>query len=469
MTFLGMDTDAARACAKTLVNAGTTIEQLQHRLCESLTGFSWQGPGADDARARWNRDHAPALRATSRSLAELAQLLVAQAEEQDAGSADPGAGGGSAWGDTTGWQTEPHGQPVDRGSPGLLGQLWDAIRGRAVQRAEAALAGLHRLGDASLHLGRTLVDILAGKPVPVSAVLASALLVAGTGVGVELNQRTAGDLRVFGDGRPSIGAPVSVDPARTTSPTDTAALVHGVLDAYGAGSGEHSGVVRIVAIERSGAPTAYIALIPGTESWNPIAGHRPRDLTGNVAIVAGTAATATASVRMAIEAVVPPGSPVLLVGHSQGGMIGAELAADPAFRQRNSVDRVVTFGAPIDHIALAPEVRVLALQHASDVVPTLDLGGVRTDGSIAPHSGMRTVTLPDIAPSWNAAANHGTGGYETSVRQADGPDAAAIRAWEADPGAARFSVRPGDGSTVRAVDVPIIRIAEPRLVPARGR
>ena len=56
--------------------------------------------------------------------------------------------------------------------------------------------------------------------------------------------------------------------------------------------------------------------------------------------------------------------PVLLAGHSQGGIAAAALAADPGFRRRHPVGAVVTSGAPIARMALPPQVSVLALEHA---------------------------------------------------------------------------------------------------------
>src|SRR5436190_30255 len=59
------------------------------------------------------------------------------------------------------------------------------------------------------------------------------------------------------------------------------------------------------------------------------------------------------------------GEPVLLVGHSLGGMVAAELARDPQL----TVAGVVTAGSPV---GATPEgIPVLSLENRGDVVPLL--------------------------------------------------------------------------------------------------
>jgi pimeloyl-ACP methyl ester carboxylesterase len=66
------------------------------------------------------------------------------------------------------------------------------------------------------------------------------------------------------------------------------------------------------------------------------------------------------------------GEPVLLVGHSQGGLIAAALAADPAVRREFTVSHVLTSGAPVASIPVPAEVQVLSIEHSDDLVPRLD-------------------------------------------------------------------------------------------------
>lgn len=107
--------------------------------------------------------------------------------------------------------------------------------------------------------------------------------------------------------------------------------------------------------------------------------RQPLDGVANLRLVAGRA---TASRDAVLEALrqedVQPGEPVVLVGHSQGGIIAASLAADPSVRARFSVTHVVTAGSPLGTFAVPDDVSVLSLEHRRDLVPRLD-GGPNPD------------------------------------------------------------------------------------------
>jgi pimeloyl-ACP methyl ester carboxylesterase len=74
------------------------------------------------------------------------------------------------------------------------------------------------------------------------------------------------------------------------------------------------------------------------------------------------------------------GARVLLVGHSQGGIISANLATRSGFHFFNSkvpptdfkVVGLVTAGAPIGHLRNQMNVPTMAIEHSNDLVPKLD-------------------------------------------------------------------------------------------------
>ena len=130
-----------------------------------------------------------------------------------------------------------------------------------------------------------------------------------------------------------------------------------------------------VHVERLDGPTgrAWVVSVPGTVNWSPVAGSTPFDLTGDVRLLAGERTAGMAGVVAAMrETGVRRGEPVLLVGHSQGGLIAAALAADPAVRREFSIRRVLTSGAPIASVPIPDDVRVLSIEHTDDLVPQLD-------------------------------------------------------------------------------------------------
>jgi pimeloyl-ACP methyl ester carboxylesterase len=120
--------------------------------------------------------------------------------------------------------------------------------------------------------------------------------------------------------------------------------------------------------------------VPGTQEWSPVAGANPFDLTTDVRSVTREQGTvAAAGVVAALDRAraasgrSSPEDPVLLVGHSQGGILAAALACGPDVLNGHRVTHVLTTGAPVGLFPVPESVRVLSVEHADDPVPALDL------------------------------------------------------------------------------------------------
>lgn len=130
--------------------------------------------------------------------------------------------------------------------------------------------------------------------------------------------------------------------------------------------------VQVVRIQGFSGP-AYVVQIPGTQEWNPRRGSNPVDTATNVHLIAGGRTAMADAVVAAMEAArIPRNAPVMLSGHSQGGMVAAALAADPQCRIRFKVAAVVTAGSPIGRVVIPDSVAVLSLEEKQDPVPRLD-------------------------------------------------------------------------------------------------
>lgn len=450
--LLGMDTAAGLAASTELDAGSQRIVELAVALDGALRSFEWVGTDADRSLSTWESQSRPDLDASARALAAMALLLRQEAQAQDEAS---GEGATSAAG-----VGAPAGAPTDA-PMGFMGRVGRFI----TDRLEAVGAGLMRTLGHYGDYSRKVLDVLTGKENhSVAEIAASALAGAGAAAGTVVNAATGKDGNWFGEGTGIAGAPteVSTDPLRAgpfspplAQPTDLPSIMQGVTDSYqvGEGPGSH-GDVRITRVDNGNGP-AYIVSIPGTERWYPDAGPMPRDLSANLNLMAGNPTAAAQSVRAAMEAAgIPPGSPVMLVGHSQGGIIAGTLASDPEFVRRFGVTNVVTYGAPIDQLQLAPGVQALQVQHRFDLVPRLDLGGVTATG--LPDSRVQTVTLDSPGSPWSLATNHSHSEYRDSVREAlsSGSDAGRIlRDYQST--LAPFLVGPGGNAT--AVDVPVSR------------
>ena len=97
----------------------------------------------------------------------------------------------------------------------------------------------------------------------------------------------------------------------------------------------------------------------------------------------------------AIEASVPEGATIVIAGHSLGGMVGQQLAADDRIRDGYEVAQTVTFGSPVTGVVpgLGVDLRegdVTRLGDSNDPIPyasTHTLGGV---GALNQYFGLHT-------------------------------------------------------------------------------
>ena len=101
----------------------------------------------------------------------------------------------------------------------------------------------------------------------------------------------------------------------------------------------------------------YVVVLSGMRSMTNT--PDPEDLLGSGAALVRTTTNYTTCVREAIDAaLVPRGAEVVLVGHSEGGIVAMDLAGDPAFNGgRVRVTQVVAAGAPISSKPVAARER----------------------------------------------------------------------------------------------------------------
>ena len=219
------------------------------------------------------------------------------------------------------------------------------------------------------------------------------------------------------------------------------------MDVYG-GEG-----IRVDAVTGADGVTRYVVNIPGTEtpggafapaSW--LENTNGRNWSANLyAMAQGSSATNAQAVQLAMQnAGIPPGAEVLLTGHSQGGLVASNLAADPSFDY--NVKGIVTYGSPVQCADFPPgsDIPVLSINHGNEVTWTLGPGLVpmpvltqigdivpQTDfgGAIAwpiplplpngPGGNITTIDLPAVGPNYfDMRANHEQVGYINSLNNA---------------------------------------------------
>lgn len=178
---------------------------------------------------------------------------------------------------------------------------------------------------------------------------------------------------LFRDGQPAVGPGGSQQIGDDVAPRSVTDLLAGVSLRQNRLGGAVSGEIGVQRLEGSGGVVRYVVQLPGTESWAVTPGPVARDLATNVHTMAGGHTVYMRGIEEAMaRADIPEGAPVMLVGHSQGGMTAAALAADPGFRERFNVTQVVTAGAPVARFDVPGSVQVLAVENRHDLVPQLD-------------------------------------------------------------------------------------------------
>lgn len=217
------------------------------------------------------------------------------------------------------------------------------------------------------------------------------------------------------------------------APVDAAEVLRDVGALYPA-SGGPPGTVGVERLDHPDGSRSWVVAIPGTQEATGMGwGGNPMDMGTNLRLMAGVADDGTDLVVRALEqAGARQGEPVLLAGHSQGGMVAMALAGSVAFTTRYRVAAVLTAGSPVAAQAVPASTPVLHLEHGQDLVPTLD-------GRPSPALTNRTTAVRDLRASRDPAdriaahdpgAAHQIDTYVRTARAVSGTGADPVRAWE---------------------------------------
>lgn len=179
----------------------------------------------------------------------------------------------------------------------------------------------------------------------------------------------------YPDGRPRVRR----DPDATTADGQAPTSLAEVFDGLTLRDRESNGGATDVRILTTRLPNGRlerraIVDITGTTDWSPLPGSGvASDLTTNLHALAGQTTTYARGVAQAMrEAGVDAGMPVMLVGHSQGGMVAVSMARDYVASGTFNITHVVTAGSPIGSLDIPSSVQVLALENRGDLVPRAD-------------------------------------------------------------------------------------------------
>ena len=188
--------------------------------------------------------------------------------------------------------------------------------------------------------------------------------------------------------------------------TTSADTIEHIVDMHGgdADNGEIA-IEEHVTVGEDGTTTrSWTVDIRGTQSF-AIGQSGPQDMTTNLQGVAGMASDQLNAVMEAMDAAgISPEDAVEFAGHSQGGIMAAQLAADPGVRARYNVVSVVTAGSPTATVAPS-DVPVLSYENSGDIVPGLDGNATSGDNvtTVRFHDYEATAHPEDPVPSSHSA------------------------------------------------------------------
>jgi hypothetical protein len=157
----------------------------------------------------------------------------------------------------------------------------------------------------------------------------------------------------------------------------------------------HHGEIDVRIMTMPDGSRRVIVDITGTKSWTLLPTTDVTSLTTNGRALVGDRTAYEGGVLAAMrKAGVLGTDDVMLVGHSEGGMVAVTTARDASRSGEFKITHVVTAGSPIGRTAgsLPGRVKLLALENSRDVVPHLD-----------------GVANPDRANVTTASSRHGDG------------------------------------------------------------
>lgn len=429
MSFLGMVSDDVREHAQRCSNGAQKVAELQDRLDAIVRGTTWTGQDRDRFIDQWSADIGPGLSITHDLLAHRADQLRQEAEEQDAVSdsgSTPELFGAPAllhgqspthglFADIGDWLTE-RGREARDWFDDRVQDVKDWVSDRKDDLVDWLLEKAHeRFGDPD-RPDRPWAEIAAEELT--EDLVEDGLLHHRTDVEVHGSRQVTdpqtpqdlGDLILDND---ETRRTITTHPKHEYKAMDEAQIR--VQTVTGA-----DGVVRYIVhvpptqgaplrqnVELNGRDMKIPDPVRTLEGWDTQG--QPFGWDNNLYAMAGKENAGANAVKAAMEeAGIPHGAEVAFVGHSQGGLVAAQLAGDPSFNgDTYTVTDVFSVGSPVQTYTPAqPGTDVLNVQHVEDAgrkgdfVPQLDLEGSsfqHRDGN--PSEQVKDVHLGTPEPS----------------------------------------------------------------------
>lgn len=192
--------------------------------------------------------------------------------------------------------------------------------------------------------------------------------------------------------------------------------------------------VQVVRVPQADGSSAWIVQIPGTQEMAALKhGENLSDMVSNVHNIEGNATGPPTLLEKQVlaamdQAGIGRDEPVMMTGHSQGGIVAASLAARQP--EEFHITSVVTGGSPIGRFDMPDNVSVMSLEHEQDVIPRLDGAD---NGDVAQWVTVRRSVDGEVEPSLSEA--HETTAYQRTGGLVDQDSSGSVAAWRERNGA----------------------------------
>ena len=186
-------------------------------------------------------------------------------------------------------------------------------------------------------------------------------------------------------------------------------------------------ILQHVTVDAEGTEhRAWSVMIRGTQKWGP-GEDNPQDMLTNLQAVGQSNSDQLRAVKTSMDmAGIKSDEPVEFVGHSQGGIIAAQLAADPQVRSHYRVASVLTAGSPVAGFHPDSSVPMLNMENTRDIVPALD-GGANANRGHALTLHFDSEHLERKQGQDNPIAAHDIATYTEAIRECESVDASRYR------------------------------------------
>lgn len=238
-------------------------------------------------------------------------------------------------------------------------------------------------------------------------------------VAIDVRQATGLIASLYDDGRPTVRPRPDVRLAAGRVPPRSVADAIRHLGAVAAlsptPSSANNGTIEVQTLDPGTDRARHIVYVPGTDDIATLPWTQDEDVRDFGTDTHSASGRPTAYQHGILQAMhdagVRPGDPVLLVGHSLGGMEAAALASRDTGL---SITDVVTVGSPTAQVAGYPDgVHVLSLEQRGDVVPLAD--GADNADTVA----QTTVTFDSGIPAETVETRHGYPQYVAGAAAVD--------------------------------------------------